>query len=99
MKHYIGMGGMHGYMPNFCDVYSTYKNCIEGIACIQDLGKNRKARLKRDGCLELNLRRDGNEYVEIQECDCNEPWIHQDGESKDSWIKEYGEEFGIKTEE
>ena len=38
----------------------------------------RTADLRRDGYLELNLHRDGNEYAEITECECDAPEQHND---------------------
>jgi len=76
--HYIGMAGLHGCMPQACDVYDTYNDAAEGLAFIHELGRNRTRQLKRDGYLELDLHRDGNEYCEIVECDCDTPEVHSD---------------------
>lgn len=83
-KHFIGMAGLHGCMPNYCDVYASYDDTVESLCQIHDLGKYSRFRkeLKRDGTVELNLHKHGNEYAEVSECECNEPWIHSDsGES------------------
>lgn len=63
---WVGMAGLHGYMPNVCDDYETYEDAVEGMAQLHDLGRDRKRKLKRDGYLELNLERDGNEYISIE---------------------------------
>ena len=76
--HYIGMAGFHGCLPQTCESYDSYEDAVEGLASIHDLGKNRTAQLKRDGYLELNLHRDGNEYAEIEECNCSTPDAHND---------------------
>lgn len=76
--HYIGMAGLHGYCPQTCDVYESAKAAAEGLASIHELGKARAARLRRDMYLELNLGRDGNEYCEIMECNCDNPEDHSD---------------------
>ena len=78
--HYIGMAGLHGCLPQTCDVYDSQKDAAESLAQTHDLGKHRKAALARDGYLELNLHRDGNEYAEITACDCSEPSTHSDSE-------------------
>lgn len=77
MSHYVGMAGLHGCLPQCCDAYDTYQDAVESMAQIHNLGKNRKRELKKYGYLELNIRRDGNEYIEIQRhlgcsCDCQD---------------------------
>lgn len=76
--HYIGMAGLHGCLPKTCDVYNTYRDAVESLACTHELGRNRKSALRRDGYLEMNIHRDGNEYCEIVECDCDDPEVHSD---------------------
>ncbi len=76
--HFIGMAGLHGYLPQTCDVYDTYDDAVDSLADLHELGKRRRAELRRDGFLELNIRRDGNEYCEITECDCDDPECHSD---------------------
>ena len=39
--HYIGMAGLHGYLPATCDVYDSVKSAAESLASIHELGKNR----------------------------------------------------------
>jgi len=76
--HYIGMAGLHGCLPQKCEVYESYNDAVESLASIHELGKGRTRELKKNGYLELNLHRDGNEYCEIEECDCDTPEIHSD---------------------
>jgi hypothetical protein len=66
--HYHAMAGLHGCMPSFSDVYDDYGSAVEELASLHELGEKRRRELKRDGYLELNIRRDGNEYCEITEC-------------------------------
>lgn len=77
-KHFIAMAGLHGYMPNYLCCHASYENAVYDLAQLHELGKNRTRELDRDGCLELNLRKDGNEYCEIVECDCDHPEDHND---------------------
>ena len=87
-KHYIAMAGLHGYLPQYCDVFPEYDMAVDALASLHNLGRDRKRALKRDGYLELTLYRDetkfpfipgdGNEYCEIEECDCDDPSIHSD---------------------
>ena len=77
-KHFIAMAGLHGYLPQSCEVYDTYEDAVESLASLHELGKNRTRQLRKEGNLELNLHRDGNEYCEIEECECSTPEIHSD---------------------
>ena len=77
-SHWVGIAGLHGYLPATCGSYDTYDNACEGLADIHELGRNRRRELRRDGFLELNIRRDGNEYIEITECHCASPEEHND---------------------
>lgn len=92
--HFIVMAGLRGYMPNYCDVCPTLDSAVESLAGLHELGRDRKRKLKRQRFLKMRPQ-DGNEYCEIEECSCSEPWVHQDGQSKESWVRDYGEEFGL----
>jgi hypothetical protein len=48
------------------------------MASLHELGQKRHRRLRKDSYLELNLHRDGNEYIEISECDCEDLESHND---------------------
>ena len=77
-KHYIACAGLLGYMTNYCQYHESYDNAVEDLVVLHELGKNRARELKRDGYLELNLQRDGNEYCEVIECECDNPEEHSD---------------------
>ena len=55
-KHFIAMAGLHGYLPQYCEAYPDYDDAVNGLADLHELGTNRKAKLKRDGCLEMNIQ-------------------------------------------
>jgi len=76
MTHYIAMAGLHGYLPQLVELCETREEAVDALAQVHELGRDRRRALKRNGYLELNLRRDGNEYAEIEECDCADPSIH-----------------------
>jgi hypothetical protein len=76
--HYIAMAGLRGYLPNYCAAHDSYADAVEDLAAMHDLGRDRKRELKRNGCIELNLHRDGNEYAEIEECNCGNLEQHND---------------------
>lgn len=76
MTHYIAMAGLHGYSPNYVSSCDTYSAAVDSLVQLHELGRRRAAILKRDSYLELRLRRDGNEYCEVMECDCADPAIH-----------------------
>ena len=77
-KHWIAGAGLHGCLFNYCAVLDSYDAAVDNLAEAHELGRTRKAALKGAGYLELNLKRDGNEYCEITECDCATPEVHQD---------------------
>lgn len=76
--HYIAMAGLHGCIPATCGSYDTAKDACEAMADLHELGKNRRAELRRAKYLELNIDRDGNEYIEVTSCDCDNPEQHND---------------------
>jgi hypothetical protein len=102
MKHYIGMAGLRGCIPNYCEVYPDRKSAIESLADLHELGQHSKFRqeLRQTGTSYLNLHTHGNEYMEIVDCDCNTPWEHsEDSDPKfldavyaiDQFSRTYGE--------
>jgi hypothetical protein len=76
--HWIGMAGLHGCLPQTCAAYDSKADAAEGLAQVHELGRNRTIRLRRDGYLELNPHRDGNDYAEIVACECSTPEVHND---------------------
>jgi len=73
-RHWIGMAGLHGCMPNLCGAYETKRGAAEALADIHE--RKIVSRLMRDGSVELNLKQDGNEYAEIVACSCPRPQDH-----------------------
>ena len=70
------MAGLHGCLPNVCYSHDSYNEAVDDMASMHELGRDRKRKLKRCGYLELNCRRDGNEYIEIVSCSCDNPENH-----------------------
>jgi hypothetical protein len=91
-KHFIGMAGLHGYMPSCCDVYQTPEDAAESLGSIHELEDSEIEELVNDWYLELDLHERGNEYCEISVCECDEPWIHSDSMTEEEYQREYGEE-------
>jgi hypothetical protein len=98
MTHYIAMSGDHGCLPDHCEVYPTVTGAENDLIGLFELGAKRARVVRVDQYLELNPRRDGASYCEIQVCDCPEPWVHQDGMSQTEFIREYGD-YGLTTTE
>lgn len=73
-RHWIGMAGLHGCMPNASTSYETKRAAAEGLAAMHE--RRIVTPLMRDGSVELNLKRDGNEYAEIVACSCLRPEDH-----------------------
>lgn len=74
--HYVAMSGEHGCSPQFCCSCDTALGAVDALVDLHELGRRRRAELKRTMCLELNPRRDGAEYCEIVECSCDTPDVH-----------------------
>ena len=47
------------------DECETYDDAVEVLSQVHDLGRRRE--LRKYGYIDLNIRRDGNEYAEIVE--------------------------------
>lgn len=77
-KHWVGMAGLHGCLPNFCDVFQTRGAAAQCLGQIHELSGRAIAKLRRDQYFELDLYEHGNEYCEITECNCNDPGVHSD---------------------
>jgi hypothetical protein len=77
-KHYIGMAGLSGCMPNCCDVYESRTQAAESLGQIHGLSTYQIRNLRHDGYLSLDIEEYGNEYCEITECQCSDPEAHQD---------------------
>jgi hypothetical protein len=71
-QHFHAIAGLHGCMPNYCETFESYTDAVDSLAQVHELGKNRTRELKNNEYLELNLRRDGNEYCEITSCSDND---------------------------
>jgi hypothetical protein len=76
--HYIYGSGEHGCLydngPHYAE---TLQDAVDGLAFTFELGRTRKARLKRNLYLELNTK-DGAAYCEITPCKCGNPLEHQE---------------------
>jgi hypothetical protein len=76
--HWIATAGLHGYMPNVCGVYDNRKDAVDSMASLHELGPGRMRQLRRNGTIELDIHRDGNEYAGVTECDCGHPEDHEE---------------------
>jgi hypothetical protein len=83
--HYITGSGEYGCLYDSCGVYKTLSLAVDGLGETFDLGRTRKAKLKRYRHLDLNPGRDGADYCEITTCNCNDPWIHDEQITEDDW--------------
>ena len=76
-KHYIAMAGLCGYLPNYTSGPHQYKGQAAGdLASLHDMSERAYKRLRRDMYIELDLAKQGNEYCEIVECECDDPDCH-----------------------
>lgn len=77
-KHWIGMAGLSGCMPNYCGVYDTKCDAARSLATMHEEARGTFKRLMRDGYAALDLARDGNEYAEMIDCSCTTPEVHEE---------------------
>jgi len=82
--HFIAGSGEHGCLYDSCHVYRTVQDAVDSLADTFNLGRTRKASLKRSRYLELNPR-DGADYCEITQCTCAAPWTHDDSMTENDW--------------
>ena len=85
MTHYIGMAGLHGCLPNYCQGFASYDIAVGALAQMYELGHKRTRQLWLSPYVELDPGRDGNEYAEIETCDCPEPWVHSEDDGPEDW--------------
>ena len=84
MTHYIAMAGLYGYLPQYCQSHESFENAVDDLVelCCYDTDeqdeKDIREALEFDGFANLEMGKHGNEYAEIQECNCSEPEIHND---------------------
>jgi hypothetical protein len=84
-SHYIGGSGEYGCLYDSCGVYKSLQDAVDGLADTFNLGRTRKATLKRYNHLDLHPGRDGADYCEITVCNCPTPWIHDENSDEDDW--------------
>jgi len=68
-RHYHAIAGLRGCIPNYSEKLGSYREAVDDLANLHELGHTRKAKLARAGYLDLNLGCDENPYAEIIECD------------------------------
>lgn len=77
-RHYVYGSGEHGCLydngPHYAE---TLEQAVDRLAEIFELGRTRKAKLKREHYLEIS-RKDGASYCEITECNCDNPLDHME---------------------
>ena len=76
-RHFIGMAGMHGCLPSFCEVYPTISDASHSLAELHEIPDHLRFQLLLDRYLDLP-RGAGNDYVSIEQCDCDTPEVHSD---------------------
>ena len=64
--------------------------------CIYELTNKQKRELRVQGLTELT-RKQGGAYCEVSECDCSEPWEHDEMGSRNDWPEYFDEEDEDET--
>jgi len=99
-RHYIGMAGLRGYMPNHCGLYDSFDGACESLIEMHDVGwemldgeklilaveafEGAEEDLHEFGFATLNLHIHGNEYMQVTECNCSTPWEHSNQPLQDT---------------
>lgn len=84
MKHYIAMNGSYGCIPDACYVLKTRKDAVDTMIDQFDLSRAKARELRQRGSLSFGSGF-GADYCEVLECDCAEPWIHDEQSTEDEW--------------
>ena len=86
--HWIGMAGMRGYLPNYCEVFASEESAIDSLLDLHDLSDRSKyaRELRQYGYTDLILHKHGNEYCEVTSCDCDDPATHSDSPNDLDWL-------------
>ncbi len=107
--HYIVGSGSYGCLyDNGPHAHDTLDSAVDDLAQLFELGRVRRARLKADHYLDLDSARSpieeaqghrfGADYCEITECDCSEPWSHNEDDDPSNW-PEYDQPEPTEPEE
>ena len=86
MKHYIGMNGSHGCLPDSCNVYLTRRDAAMALVSLLELSKRQERDLLAHDYVECRPEQ-GAEYCGVIECSCTAPHKHQDGETEESFYR------------
>lgn len=84
MKHFIAMNGSFGCIPDACYVLRTRKDAVDTMKDSLELSRRQTTELRQTGSVNCT-RSQGADYCEISECDCKEPWTHDENASEDDW--------------
>ena len=87
MKHYIALSGMCGCLADCCMVFTDRNDAIGSILFVHDLEDCDQCvkDLEQNGIIECP--NSGADYIEIIECECECPWVHDDGFTKEDWAE------------
>lgn len=82
--HYIAMGGEYGSLPDNCGAYKKRKDAINSMISLYELSRRQATELRKYGTVALK-RTQGGAYCEVSECDCAEPWEHDEFGDRNEW--------------
>ena len=78
-RHYIGMAGLSGCLPNYAGAYATYEDAVDSLVDLHEMGDVLRDVFDRDGYVALDLDTHGNEYAEVVACEENDTLEAHDG--------------------
>lgn len=77
MKHYIGMNGSFGCLPDYCASYDSRQDAIADLTVNLDLTDEQIDALRCNGIVGCTPDQ-GAAYASITTCNCGEPEVHND---------------------
>lgn len=78
-RHWVGMNGSSGCLPDSCNSYPTKRDAAEGVAATFPEVRGVKTALLRDGFYAFGAPdRAGADYASIEPCNCATPDCHND---------------------
>ncbi len=94
--HWVAHNALPGCLDDYQAAYPTEQSAIDGLCEMFELGRRRRAELKRTGsCSSEEVRRgdDGRFYMpdygyiaSVSECDCWTPWAHNEQQPQE-WFE------------
>lgn len=64
---WTAMAGLRGYVPLLLERFETRADAINYLIDVHEMSRRQARDLRRDGWVELDLHKQGNEYASVDE--------------------------------